>query len=195
MLALAALAAALSITNIQPIALHPGVNIVPNFTPEGAPVTIVQGWRGNGNAHSHAVWMVLAREAEGMAEGVIGLQPAQGPLHETIDDDPFDGERTLGVIRFARARLDGAPATILIDAHLDEAPRGVLADHATATITVYRLVRTDGAPGTTPLVFEPASVVHTTHRFCNVEPALHEALGLPLSPDYGGANPVDGCAR
>lgn len=183
-----------TVTDIRPITLHPGVNQIPGFVPGGGTATIIQAWRGNGNAHGYTVWMVLAPETEGKPFGVIdGDFRSNQPSSDVIVDDPFDGERTLGVVKFARAKVNGVPTSILIDAHLDAAPSGVLADHATATITTYRLVHTDGLPGSTPDVFEPVSTIHTTRRFCNADLALHETLGLPLSSDYGGANQVDGC--
>lgn len=191
---IAAAPSAASVTGIEPIHLHPGVNIVAGFTPNGRSATIVQGWRGNGNAHGYNVWLVLTPKAEDQPYGVVDLDAdPNGDSQDLIRDDPFDGERTLGVILFARARVNGRPASILVDARLDESSSGVLADHATATITVFRLVQSADVLGT-PDVFEPILVTKTTARYCNADAALHAVLAVPLPPGYAGANPVDGCS-
>ena len=44
------------ITAIQPIALHRGNNVLPDFLPGGRTATIIQSWRGNGNAHGVSGW-------------------------------------------------------------------------------------------------------------------------------------------
>ena len=81
----------------------------------------------------------------------------------------------------------------MIAAHLDPSPRGVLADHATATIDIYRLEHADVSVGSTPDVLAPVSTIHVEKRFCNVNLALQTALGLPLPRDFAGPNRVDGC--
>jgi hypothetical protein len=63
---------------------------------------------------------------------------------------PFDGERVLGSVRFAGARLDGKPATIVIRADLAGSASGVLADHAPVDIRIDRLDSSGVQVGTTP---------------------------------------------
>jgi hypothetical protein len=191
----AGLAAASStpVTDIRPIPIHPGVNVVRGFAPGGREAKIVQGWRANGNAHGYNDYLVLTPNSEGRPLGVADLASNAGESPgDLIRDDPFDGERVLGVVRFARAKVNGAEAGILIVADLDTSPSGVLADHATATVRIYRLVRGGGVGATTD-VFEPVAAIHTDKRYCNAELALRNTLGLPLPPDYAGANRVDGC--
>jgi hypothetical protein len=191
----AALAAAspAPVTDIRPISIHPGVNLVPGFAPGGRPAQIIQAWRANGNAHSYNDYLVLTPDSEGLPLGVAALVSASdAPPSDLIRDNPFDGERVLGVVRFARAKVNGAEAGVLIVADLDDAPSGVLADHATATVRIYRLLRGDGV-GVTTDVFEPVAALHTDKRYCNAELALRDTLGLPLAADYAGANRVDGC--
>jgi hypothetical protein len=188
-----AVASPASVTDIRPITIRPGVNIVPRFAPNGGEAQIVQGWRGNGNAHGYNDFLVLTPDSEGKPLGVAGVvsDPNQ-PLRDLIRDDPFDGERVMGVVRFARAKVNGSDASVLIVADLDSSANGVLADHDTATIRVYRLVRGDDIGKTTD-VFEPVAAIHTDKRYCNAELALRDSLGLPLPADYGGLNRVDGC--
>lgn len=185
---------AVTVSALQPIALHGGVNTVPGFMPDGTAATIVQAWRGNGNAHGHTDWLVLAPSSEDHKPGVVTLaDPGRETLQELVSDDPFDGERVLGTIRFARGRVNGRAASLLLDVHLDEAPSGVLADHATATVRIFQLLATDDAPGDSPYEFRLISATHTSKRYCNAELALSEVLKLPLASDYAGFNRVDGC--
>ncbi|WP_375395391.1 hypothetical protein [uncultured Sphingomonas sp.] len=187
---LAAASPPLAITDLKPIALHPGVNRVPGFLVGGGTATIVEAWRGNGNAHGYHVWMVLGGPSEG---NPVGLVTAEG---DTIGDNPFDGERVLGAVRFATGRIDGKPATLLIKASLDEAPSGVLADHSTATVTWYRLDHaTDEMDmiGRTIDEFISIGTVHTTGRYCNADLAMRDVAHVPLPSDFDGFNGTDGC--
>jgi hypothetical protein len=178
------------ITDIHPFVLHPGINKVPGFGVNGETFTIVQSWRGNGNAHGYNVWLVLSPEAEGQTFGVTG-EEVEGEVlpRDTIRDDPFDGERSMGAIRFARAKIDGVPQTILIDAHLGFDAGRPFADHETATIRIYKLFRSDiGQPD----MFSQVAVLKTTKRYCNILLAMRDMLHIPLG-QFAGANETDGC--
>lgn len=180
------------ITDIVPIHLHPGINHVPGFLPDGHAATIIEGWRGNGNAHGHHAWMVLTGPSEGFPVGLAPIEQDGGLVSDTLSDDPFDGERVLGVVRFARARIDGQPASIVISAHLDWTPGRPLADHEKATITLYRLTSNGDGVGP-PLSFVPVTRLHSDKRYCTVELALRDVLGLALQADYAAPNRLDGC--
>ena len=183
-----------ALSDLHPIALHAGVNRVPGFLPGGRTATIVEAWRGNGNAHSYHVWMVLGGPSEGMPIGLVGVDGmAEQPVAETITDNPFDGERVLGVVQFARARLGGKPVSLLIKASLNESPSGILADHATATVRWCRLDHDGDAIGRTTDEFVPIGSVTTTRRYCNAQLALRDMAGVALPRDFDGANAVDGC--
>ena len=185
-----AMAAEPSVTDVQVVNVHAGINRIPHFAADGRTATVIQGWRGNGNAHGYNVFLVLLPSAEGMPLGVVDRIDSES---DVLRDDPFDGERTLGTVLFARATLAGVRQTVLIAAHLDESQSGVLADHATATVNVYRLVKSDGQIGTTPDYFELAWSTQTTARYCNVDLALASALSIPLPKDYDAPNKKDGC--
>jgi hypothetical protein len=96
------------ITDVRPVTLHPGINVVPGFLPGGGTATIIEAWRGNGNAHGHHTWMVLGGATEGNPVGVVGIEGGER-LVDAVTDDLFDGERVLGAVRFARARVAGRP--------------------------------------------------------------------------------------
>lgn len=194
LLTLLAASSAPHIANIRPLSLHDGVNTVPAFLPDGSAATIVQAWRANGNAHGHHDWLVLAPSAEGHGAAEVTLvDPRSKMLGGVIGDAPFDGERVLGSVRFARGVVEGRPASLLLKAELNEAPSGIPADHVTATVRIFRLEATDGAPGDSPLEFRPLSSTTTIRRYCNAELAMSQALSVPLPADYGGPNRVDGC--
>ncbi|MES2444013.1 MAG: hypothetical protein V4574_14385 [Pseudomonadota bacterium] len=180
------------ITEIAPVALGFGVNKVPGFLPGGGAATIVRAWRGNGNAHGYSAWMVLTGPSEGNAVGLAPFADGEELPVETIRDNPFDGERTIGAVRFARALVDGTPASIAIKADLDGTDGRPFADHERATIKVYRLVVNDEGLGP-PLEFVRIAALHTDKRYCNAELALRDTLGIPLPAGHAGPNRDDGC--
>lgn len=175
----------------RPLALHSGVNHIPGFLPGGGMATIVQAWHANGNAHGRHDWLVLGGRSEGTPFGVV---PAEdGTASDIIRDSPFDGERVIGTVRFARGRVRGKLESLLVEAHLDRSPSGVLADHATATVRLFALRRHVGEVGETTESFVPLGLAHTTRHYCNVELAVRDTLGVPLPAGYAGANRTDGC--
>jgi hypothetical protein len=185
-----------TVSNLDIIPLHGGVNVVPAFMPDGSATTIIQAWRENGNAHGGREWLVLgppAEESEHSPGIVTWNDPRRKALETIVGDSPFDGERVLGTIRFARGRVAGKAESLLLDAELDDAPSGILADHATATVRIFRLEATGGDPGDSPFEFKLISTQHSTKRYCNADLALSQMLNLPLPPNYGGPNQEDGC--
>lgn len=178
--------------DIRPVALHPGVNQVAGFLPGGGTATIVEAWRGNGNAHGHHAWMILGGASEGQPTGLVGIEQADG-IADSVSDNPFDGERVLGAVRFATAQIGGKPVSLLLRADLDEAPSGIPADHATATVRWYRLDHQVDAIGRPTDLFVRIGEVRTTARYCNAELALRDVAGLPLSASFAAANRRDGC--
>ena len=188
-LAFAAHAAPPSLSHIEVIPLHDGINTVARFAADGRAATIVQAWRDNGNAHGYFVWLVtLPPEA-----GVVAFDDGKYALKDTIGASPFDGERVLETVRFARARVDGAPATVVIRAALGTSASGVLADHAPAEVEIYRLENPGVEVGTTPDVFRLIRTIRAPGRFCNADMTLHTVLGLPLPAGYAGGKAPDGC--
>ena len=180
------------ITQIAPISLDFGVNKVPGFLLDGSAATIVEAWRGNGNAHGYSAWMVLTGPSEGNPVGLALFDDGEGHELATIRDDPFDGERTLGSVWFARARVDGEPASIVIDAHLDWTDGKPLADHERATIEIYRLAASGEGIGL-PLEFVWIATLRTEKRYCNVDLAVRDTLGMVLPADLPGPNQANGC--
>ena len=183
-----------SVTAIRPVELHGGNNTLPHFLPGGGTATIVQAWRGNGNAHGYQTWMVLSPSSEGQHPALVTREnPKSHMLEDLIRDEPFDGEQVVEQILFARAKVDGRPASLLISSRLDSTASMVFAARAPASIRIFRLVATDGEPGDTRYEFKLLTTIHTSRQYCNAELAMSQALKLPLRADFSGANRVDGC--
>ena len=174
----------------MPIKVHPGVNHVRAILPYGATATIIQAWRGNGPAHGYHLGMVLTGASEGKAVGLAAVEQSGDVHNETIRDDPFDAERALGDVRFARAQVDGRTASVVIAAYV-KGTQGVLADHRKATVTVNRLEATEVGIGA-PLSFARVAMLPSTKRYCNVDLALRNILGVALGDDYAGPSRIDG---
>ncbi len=196
LLAAAALATAIiepgAVTGWQPITLHPGVNRVAGFLPGGRTAIIVQGWHANGNAHGWHDWMVLGGPSEGQRFGVVPVEGSRST--DELRDEPFDGERVIGTVRFARGRIAGKVESLLVQAHLVASPSGVLADHATAVVHLSVLRRHPGTVGETTESFVPLATTQTTKQYCNVDLAVRDTLRMPLPRDYAGADRIDGCS-
>jgi hypothetical protein len=181
------------ITRIVPVSLHGGINSVPGFLPDGGVATIVEAWRGNGNAHGYHVWTVLTGPSEGNPVGIAPVENDDGVTYtEAITDSPFDGERVLGTTRFVRATVAGQPASLMVSARLDWTEGKPLAEHELATVKVYRLTRNDDGVGP-PLSFQKIATLRSARRYCNADLALRDVLGVPLPKDYAGADGVSGC--
>jgi hypothetical protein len=189
--------AAPTLTDVAVIPIHDGINTVEYFAADGRVATIVRAWRDNGNAHGHYLYLVtLPLKDDDGAEnrtGVVAFDDGRNPLEDTAGASPFDGERVLQTVRFARAMLDGKPAVVMIRAGLGEAPSGVLADHAPVDIRVYRLESLGVDVGATPDVFRLVAAIRPPGAFCNADMALATALHLPLPADYAGGKGPGGC--
>lgn len=185
-----------AITHLRLLPLHPGMNIVHGFLPDGGNGAILQAWRDNGNAHGFTkfVVMVPAKGADGQDWNIVGLEIAAHGLDDSIDDIPHTGEDNVRSVRFARGAIDGAIASLLIVAERDLGGAQTYYDPAPTRISIYKLTdaSAEGA-GTTPFVFRLVRATDSKTLFCNADLALHKALGLPLPADYGGANKIDGC--
>ena len=181
------------IRDLVPIPLTDGINRVSNATADGRTATVVRAWRENGNAHSYHVYLVLLPRPDKEGIGLVAIEDGAGGLRDTLADAPFDGERVQRSIRLARARIDGTPAVILIQAVLLSGSAVSLSEPKLAEIEIYRIENPGIDPGTTPDAFHIVRRDAPAGRFCNADKVLETALGLPLPPDYRGGDGPDGC--
>jgi hypothetical protein len=196
-LCLPAHAAEPALTDISVIPVRDGINTIKRFAADSRTAIIVRAWRDNGNAHGYDVYLVLlptrADNGTNHWTGEVAFDNGKDALEDIVSASPFDGERVLGTVLFARAKLDGVPATVMVRADLGETTSGALADHAPVEISVYRLENPGIDVGTTPDVFHLISKIHPNGRFCNADMALATVLHIPLPATYAGGKAPSGC--
>jgi len=182
------------ISDISPIKLRSGPNTVPHFAPDGRDALIVLGWRDNGNAHGYDLYLVLMPASAAKPEwNVVGVDPGgNGRFQDIVTDDPHLGEDAVRSIRFARAKVDGRPATVLFVATRDTGTAPI-PDPAPVTFEVYRLAHNDGEVGYTVDYFTKIQEIKSTGKYCNAEMALRQQFGIPLTASYNGPQTAEGC--
>ncbi len=183
------------ITNLAVISIHPGMNTLPRFAPDGRDVAVLSAWRDNGNAHGYTKFVIMIPKAgeDGRASwGIVGIEDHK-EFFDSTSDSPHTGEDYVRSVRFARGRVNGEAASLLITAELDTA-KG-FGRPSQSKISVYRMIQADEGFGTTPFFFKLAREASSKKLYCNSELALTKELGVPLSRDYGGPNEIDGCVR
>lgn len=187
--------AASPVSELRPLVLSDGVNTIPGFMPDGSAATIVQAWRGNGNAHGYHDWLVLAPTGEGHGAAVVTLNDPdlKEGLESLVSDSPFEGEHVIRSVRFAFGTVDGRPASLMLQATRSDFSTQSLVDPAIATVRVFRLVQTDGDPGESPFEFRLVWQAIAEKRYCHADLALRDVLGVPLPRDFEGVNRIDGC--
>ena len=173
------------ITDLVPIPLDLGVNRIPRFAPDGRDGMIVLAWHDEGGGSGHDVFLVTMPSRSGMERRDVGVSGG-GDLSRgaTIRDDPNHGDNMLRSVRFARGRVDGRDATLLLVATRtdagDNAPSLTLYE-------VYRLIRSGDAD-----MFAHIASRVLPDRYCNADLALSVASGLPLRRSYRGPRGADG---
>ncbi len=174
------------LTQLEPIELKAGGNLVQHFTlDDDGPANILLGYRGNGNAHSYNVYLVLTR-----GNGVTGFEKQDKSLDDTITDAPHTGEDIVRSVRFAHGEVDGVPATLTFVAHRDIDPEGGIPAASFVDFTVYRLTRDGEDP---PDYFKPIMTTRSNKKYCNADMALRTQFGLALPSNYQGSQTADGC--
>jgi hypothetical protein len=194
LLSTGAVAAVHSVTKVQVVPLHWGLNNVKSFMPDGRDVTVLRVWRDNGNAHGYTkfVAMFQGKQKEWSIVGI--MSDARLGMADSIEDVPHTGEDNVASVRFARAQVDGTKASLLIVAQRNLSGGRSYYDPSPTTISFYQLLdaQQDG-PGTTPFAFRPIQTVHPKTLYCNSDLALTKEVGVPLPETYGGPNTLDGC--
>jgi hypothetical protein len=156
-----------------PIALHSGVNAVADFLPGGGPAIVRLAWHDDGNGHGRDVFTASVPGA-----GRIGM-----PDGDSVADEPRRDYDMTRSVRFARGRIDGKPATLLLIAQRQPG--------SGPTATVYQVFRL--ARDASGFRFAVLSQRTLPSGFCNADMALSAASGLKLRVSYRGALTRDGC--
>jgi hypothetical protein len=168
------------------------VNRIERFATDGRTGQIILAWRSTGTAGSHDVFLVLLPtrvKAEDWRVVEVESGPGQAP-QDIIRDAPHTGEDFVRAIRFARGRVDGAPATLLLTATRDMSPEGIPAP-STVTFEVFQLRKPDDA--TDGDIFARILSRRSPGRFCNAEVALAREFRLPARLGSGWPRTPDGC--
>lgn len=174
---------AADITDLVPIALRPGPNWIARFTPDGRDGLVTLTWRDDDGGGGHDAFLVDILSRDGKAWEPVQVLDA-GAFAEGIEitDDPQNDYDMLRSVRFARGKVDGQDAALLLIASRPDgsgaAPSAVLYD-------VFRLVEDDDR-----YVFKRIRHRLLPVRSCNADMALSVVSGLPLRSSYRG--PRDG---
>ena len=167
------------VAGLTPIALHAGVNPIPNIAGDGKSGSISLDWRENGNAWGYSIFMVRV-----------------GGSIATVDDEdrltarPHTGEDVISAVRFARGPYQRRTSTFALVA--DRKIVESVPDPALTTIQIYALKRNDDGLGT-PYQFVKINELHPKRHYCHADMALKTELGLALPRDYSGPRTLDGC--
>jgi hypothetical protein len=184
-------AAAPNISDITPIPLLSGVNRIPAFATDGREAMVVLGWRENGNAHSYDLGLVLIPGGNGGPWNVVLIESmGDNKRSDVITDVPHTGDDMVKAFRFARGKVNGKPATLLLTATRDQELS--IPEPSRVTFDVYRLEHEPDV-GTTPDHFSLIVRDRSEGNFCNADMALSRRFNLPLRLSYQGARTPDGC--
>lgn len=162
------------ITNVIPVPLQEGANLVPHLAPDGRQGLVVQA-REPDIGHTRLIMTMLPR-AEGMRGwDVVAMDAADGSRMPTIDN------RGRSLV-FARAKVSGIPATLLFVTSADTADTASPGSPHRMLIRTMRL-RTDE----TSAHFESIATETRRGRYCSFTDALAATYRLAL-PEDGAAD-------
>jgi len=166
------------ITELAVIPLHPGVNTVERFASDDRPAIIVKGWRENWNAHSYNFFLVLMPSAIGKTDwNVVDIVSDERHPNDFIRDYPHTEDDFVRSVRFARGKLNGVPATLLITAARQTGSRPI-PDPSIVIFEVYKLEQNNEI-GTTRDIFKRVLKWKSDTKYSNSDVALQKELGLP----------------
>lgn len=196
MLPLPATSAEPKITDVQVITIDTGYGVYKEFGPDGRDVGFFQAWRDNGNAHGYTVYMAVMEGHDEYRGTLVGFElDPKALLQDSIRDIPFEGEDPIQSLRFARGKVNGKDAGLLIVASRNIATAKSLTDPTPTTVTTYQLVQIDddGRMGSTPFVFKSIRQMRPKTLYCNADIALKKEIGAPLPEVNEDRDPATGC--
>ncbi len=180
------------VTDLVAIPLQPGPNRVTRFAADGRDADITLAWRDEGSGHGRDIFLITMPSKDGTGwRSVDLLQDGASASSGLIADDPHRGDDTLRSLRFARGKVEGQDATLLLIATRSKPDSSAASD---AVYEVYRLVQIDGRDG-----FARIARHVLAGGYCNADMALSVASGLPLRSSYRGPRDAnsgftkDGC--
>lgn len=170
-------------TNMVPVRLRAGDNVISHIAGDGRSGTISLAWRENGNAWSYDIFTVTVG-------GSVVTHELDGQTRDSFRDAPHYGEDMVTSVRFARGWVEGRNTLIALVA--DRNWQNSVPEPARVTIRLYALTRNSSGSGT-PYEFVEFRRIDTRRQYCHADMALRTELGLPLSGSYSGQNSPNGC--
>jgi len=161
------------ITNLEPLQLQEGANLVPHLAPDGRQGLVVEGRQPFSAAP--LIITMLPRSEGVRGWDVVELAAADGSTVSTLDG------RGRSVV-FARAKVSGMPATLLFLAEPDPADPAPAGSPRRILIRTLRLQVEENAAR-----FEVMTTQSTRSRYCSSTDALAATYRLAL-PDDGGSS-------
>lgn len=174
------------ITELEAIPLQVGPNHIGRFAPDGRDANIMLAWRDEGGGRGQDVFLVTmpGRDDTGWRSvGMLQNSPASA-MNDVISDEPHRGDDMFRSLRFARGKVNGENAALLLVASRVESEEPV---PSVTTYEVHRLAQKNGQDG-----FERIVRRVLPERYCNADMALTVASGLPLRGSYRGPRTADG---
>ena len=165
------------ITEVSPIDLNEGANLIPHLAPDGRQGLVIRARGPAGGAP--LVMAMLPRSTEPVGWDVIGIDSPDGSETATFD------ARGRSVVR-ARAKVGGMPATLWFVAQPDPADPAPAGAPRQVLIQTLRL-ETDAAAAR----FAPLASQNTRTRYCSSRDAIAVTFRLAL-PDDNQNNRCDG---
>lgn len=161
-----------AITDLAEIPLSDGLNHIEKFTPDGRAADIIDAWRDNLNAHAYHLYLVTTDA------GVVSFETGPGSSSKVTDiitDEPHTGEDTVKAVRFARGRVNGQAATLVLTATRQW--KQSLSDPAPVDYAVFQLSHRDECCGT-PDFFRQIHAETSKESYVNADDAMTRRFGL-----------------
>lgn len=187
-----------TVSDVRTVVLHSGVNAAPHIGPGGEDAVIVEA----GHADSviadgfNLGFLVLLRTGDGWrtvdAQRIVSAVSDSDFGGELVRAVPHAGDDWRRSISFARAKIDGAPAFIMIVGEREMRQASQAYSPVPARVLIYRL-------GRDPEIDQPHFILidqrRTDRCYVNVWLAVHDSLGAPLPADYEGPMASEPCPR
>jgi len=182
------------LTDVQPIPLKPGVNPVSDLSTERQDGVIVQAvHQDSDTADGTSIqFLVLVQGAGGWQTVDVRGSPLARVGQELIRAIPHAGEDWKRTVTFARAKINGTPAFVMLVAERDMSKVKTVYDPVPVDLLIYRL-QPDVVAEQDHLVLVDKR--RSTACYQNAWLALKDMTGVPLPADYEGPAAAAPCPK
>jgi hypothetical protein len=162
------------ITNVIPLQLQEGANLVPHLAPDGRQGLVVEGRQPM--ARSPVIMTMLPRAEGTRGWDVVSMEDGSGTPGPTLDTHGRS-------VVFARAKVGGMPATLLFTAEPDPADPAPAGEPRRILIRTLRLQLDE-----TSARFRSIGAETTRRRYCSGNDALAVTYRMALPDDAGSSD-------